>query len=349
MEVSEKNTDDQGVPEWVMDWAKRHGWLRTADEKLEDVIPLPSSPEEAWEYIEKLDEPPEGKYDKEDDPSVCECIQRLRNFRLLGVHNLRRLIELSPERLGPHNIPEPEDIEEDLEDAVNSIRFFWEEYASKCPYTADSRLLAFVDAVEKHDQEEEPEFYRYSDIRQTGSTLVWAGVEGIARNVEGPRIDPGPFSYNPAPAQMCSNALFEIEEYLWELDEGIHEANLPLEDWQRRHLEDFNLRSVNEAESYMDYCKPYGSLKDLTPIREHIESRGPFLEQYTVGLETVEDNQSQEWFSKKLIQEIEITKNIIETILEDEWLTHCGMLEWKGEIKPDRIGSHYQLVDKPNL
>lgn len=343
---NEGNGEDQGVPEWVEDWVTRHGWVKPLEEKYEDRITLPLEDGETVEFIVKDKPPKTEKDDEEREPTVCECVQRLRNFKLHGHHNLYRTLEVDPERIGPHRIPSPENIDELLRNAAEDLAYFWEDYARACPFVADSRLLAFVDAYERWEKEEEPNAYWYYDLKDTAGKLVWAAVEGIAQKVEGRRIDPGPFSYDPSSGEMCTRALMDTEEFLFEMEDTMNQADWPLSKWQEENLEDFHHRTVSEARSYVDYCKPSGGFRDKVPLNEQVESRTKNVEDHTIALETVDDIDSKEYYSGKLMDEMEVTRGIIKTFLEEEWLTHCGMLSWKGEIKPEEIGSHYQIAKK---
>jgi hypothetical protein len=308
--------------------------------------------------------------------TVCNCLQRLRKYRNVGLLYFLKSMEVDQvEPLGVFGITVPE--EEDIKDAFLSLEDDFHEYADVCPWVPDENAVKLAEAMERFKTEDydlgaflEGEYdLNLEEFIEAAKGFTASAMNGIVRNVQGHRDTRGPLSSLDRTRADCSNKLFDMSDEVNQQTDRQETmdvyASPPVEGVIQ--LTDAAHSLQASVDIYFDVCKPWESVLDNRPLTELISGSLFSMEnsvEWMLKLDEerkrmlTEGKKGDPHFSDRLegteksidhhawdaIDNASEHKALVEEFLEGEWFQSCGRLEWKESIRQPEVGTHFQMI-----
>lgn len=285
-------------------------------------------------------------------PSVCECISRLRDFKNRALGDFYERIKIpEPGPLGVFAMEIPE--EEEILEAVEMLKASLENYTKHCPFKITPEV---IDLQEKLDtlttdtatlqgvMSGEYE-WTFGDLIEKSEKFVTAAIEGINESVEGARSLKGPMSPIIRVRHECTSLLNNMEAAKKEITEKAEriEGFMSPPEELIKEIDELNEAQRDMYKEYLLKCKAdplklrmeleaWALQKDRD--KEHLEK----YDEWTWEHEEELKQDMEKWLDRisgrdhwlwEIEKDITTHQNAIDVFLESEWSNACGDLRWK--------------------
>lgn len=285
-------------------------------------------------------------------PSPCECIERLRKFKNETLYDFVEAVTIpEPGPLGIFGVEVPE--QEEIEEAIKSVKTGLEEYTKHCPWAPtpeaielDKKLKEVTGKTATLKKVVSGEYeWTYQDFIAACEKFIYSAIEGLMDKTEGYKSPKGPFSADLITRQTCFSRLNNIEAAKKELLRKAEnaEGSMTAPEELVKDMDELNDTQRGIYKDYCRECRAYSEKlekdlehwpRDKEHVKETLENFDKWTEEHKEELlkkrEHIEDRlDSREHWVWEWEKAIADHQTAIDVFLETEWSNVCGNLRWK--------------------